>query len=112
MRLRDRRGEFEALGAKLAAISVDEPAEATKMLKRLEPKGGPLGYPIYCDPTRAAVKAFGVHDAEHDIALPATLILAPDGTIVWKYVAKDQSDRPEEDAVLERVRALRAKEGA
>ena len=55
-----------------------------------------------------------MYDREHDIALPAILILDADGRIVWKYVGESITDRPEEDAVLKALDELgsRAKEAA
>lgn len=107
MRLRDRKPELDALDASLAAISVDDPAEARKMLARIEANGGPLGFPVLCDPRREAVKAFGVYDAEHDIALPSVLILDPSGNVLWKHIGDTMADRPEEDALLTELRRLR-----
>ncbi len=89
-----------------AAISVDKPEESRAFAKKLEDGERPLGFPLLCDPSRAAVKAFGVYDSEHDIALPAVLILNRDGKIVWKYVGDNMTDRPAEDAIVAELRRL------
>lgn len=69
--------------------------------------GEPLGYPLLCDPSRAAVKALGVYDRENDIALPSTLIVDGDGRIVWKYVGGTAADRPDEESILQALDGLR-----
>ncbi len=106
VRLRDRRAEIERAGGALAAISVDAPEVSAKLASELAADGGPLGFPLLSDPSRAAVKAFGVHDAEHDIALPAVLILGERGEVAWKHVGDGILDRPEEDAIIGALAAL------
>ncbi len=88
------------------AISVDEPAEAAGMLERQKEAGPALTIPVACDPSREAVKAFGVFDHAHDIALPATLILDREGKVAWKYIGETVMDRPEEDALIATLKKL------
>ncbi len=108
MRLRERRSEIEKAGGALAAVSVDPPAEAALLEAQLAEDGGPLGFPVLSDPTGAATRSFGVYDAEHDIALPAIVIVDASGKVAWKYVAESVTDRPEEDDVLRAVEGLRS----
>ena len=100
MRLRERRAEIAAAGGVLAAISVDRPETSQALARRLAADGGPLGFPLLSDPTRATIKAYGLHDAAHDIALPAVLVLGPDGRIAWKHAGEGVTDRPPEDDVI------------
>ena len=66
----------------LAAISVDGVAAARALTDRLG-----LAYPVVSDPTGAAIKSFGVFDAEPEIAWPATFVIARDGTVVYRWIA-------------------------
>jgi peroxiredoxin len=100
VRLRGAREEIERAGGALAAISVDAPEDSAALAAKLAEDGGPLGFPLLCDPTRAAAKAFGVYDSEHDIALPAILILGRDRRVAWKYVGESVFDRPAEKDVV------------
>lgn len=93
----------------LVAISVDPPEKTRAMLAGRAEAGEALTFPVLCDPTRAAVEAYGVHDRAHDIALPATVILDRQGRVAWKYVGESIVDRPDEAAVLEALRALAAR---
>ena len=110
MRLRERLGELEAAGGALAAISVDAPDDSAALMRRLEHEGdgGPLGFPLLSDASRATVKAYGVHHVERDIAIPAVLIVGRDGTIAWKRVGDSMMDRPPEDDVIRALEALKA----
>lgn len=79
------------------------------MLEQLKEDGTPLDIPLYSDPSRAAVKALGIYDYAHDIALPAVLVLGDSSEVVWKYVSDSIFDRPTEEAVLEAIRATAKK---
>lgn len=49
----------------------------------------------------------GVHDAPHDMALPAVLVAhAGDGAVRWTRVGESIADRPGVDEVVEAVRRL------
>ena len=53
------------------------------------------------DPTLAAIEAWGVrHDGE-EMAVPATFILAADGTVTWRYVGESMTDRPTSEGLLQ-----------
>ncbi len=92
----------------MVAISVDEPKDTRALVERQNQRGAPLALALACDPTRKATKAFGVYDYDHDIALPATLILDKKGEIAWKYIGDSVFDRPEEDALVAALKRLSA----
>jgi peroxiredoxin len=91
----------------LAAVSVDHPEETRELRTRLEDDDEPLRMELLCDPTRAATKALGIFDAEHDIALPAILIMGPQGDVRWKYVGDSITDRPDEEEVVAALKRVR-----
>jgi peroxiredoxin len=102
------RAEIEEAGGALAAISVDAPEDSAKLAKRLADDGGPLGFPLLCDPSGEATRAFGVFDAEHDIALPAIVILGRDRRVAWKYIGESVPDRPPEREIVHALDRIRA----
>jgi peroxiredoxin len=61
---------------------------------------GRSAFPLLSDETCAAVKAFGVHDIENEIAIPAVFVIGKDGNIAWKHVGGTMSDRPPEDDIV------------
>jgi peroxiredoxin len=68
---REHHDELRAAGAKLAAISVDDPARADAMRRDLR-----LPFPVLCDPTREVIRAWDlVNAAEGDIAYPAVFVI-------------------------------------
>ena len=107
VQLRESVQAIAEAGGSIVAISVDTPAQSTDLLARMASEGTALTFPLACDPSRESVKAFGVFDVAHDIALPSTLILAADGSIAWKYVGGSVFDRPTGDAVVAALRALK-----
>lgn len=75
------------------------------MLARLDEAGKGLPFPVACDPSRETIKAFGVYDSDHDIALPATILLDAEDRIAWQHIADDVFDRPREGEVLKQLKA-------
>ena len=77
------------------AISVDPPQKNASLGKRLG-----LGFPIYSDPQREVIGAWGVADPEKAIALPATFVVAAGGAIRFRHVGQSPPDRPAINQVL------------
>ncbi len=66
-----------------------------------------ISFPLLSDADLATCKAYGVHDAENSICLPAiVLVRAGDGTIRWTRVSSTIGDRPSVDEVVEQVKRL------
>ena len=91
---------MQSLGATLVAISA-EPAD----IEKARAKTG-VSFPLYADPDRSAIKAWGTHDADNDISLPATFVVDTEGMVVFRHVGKDQTDRPPQSSILDALRAL------
>ncbi len=102
-RFEERRSDFEARGAKLAAISVDPIEDSQALAERLK-----LGFPLLSDEDRTVVRAYGVYHAEKKIALPAIVVIDREGIVRWRRVSESVTDRPEEDVVLDVVARLPA----
>ena len=75
---RDQLAEFTAAGARIAALSVDDPARAGAMRSELA-----LPFPVLCDTDRAVITAWGLlNTREHGgIAYPAVFVLDRDRVV-------------------------------
>jgi peroxiredoxin len=106
VRLLGREKDLEAAGARVAAISVDPPEASRALLERLAADDPPaaIDFPVLSDPGGAVARAYGVYDARHEIALPATIIVRAPGEVTWKHVGETVTDRPLEDDILDAVR--------
>jgi len=114
--------EFEAAGAKLAAIS---PQTAPNSRKSVRQNG--LGFPILSDPGNEVAAAFGLRfalpaylvdlykglkndlpafngDASWTLPIPARYVIGQDGTILYAEVNPDHTRRPEPEDMLPSVR--------
>ena len=87
---------FEAEGVSVAAIVVDPEENNRAMVGKLL-----LPFPILSDPESRVIKEWGVlNAAEHDIARPATFGIRRDGTIFYRYVGVDYTDRPTDEELF------------
>ena len=50
-------------------------------------------FPVYADPDRVVITAWGIADPDHDIAVPATFIVDKDGATVLHSVPLETQDR-------------------
>jgi len=81
-------------GAKVVAISVDSQAKAKEFAELLG-----LSFPTYSDVGGATIKKWGIYDTEHEIAVPSTFIVNGNGKIIWSYIGKKASDRPDPELI-------------
>ena len=93
------------MGGTLLALSVDPPATAADITKRLE-----LSFPVLSDPELKVIDAYGLrhHDERmgFDHSLPALILVDRGGIIRWKRVAASVQDRPAPYRILEQIAAL------
>ncbi len=82
---RDHEGGIRSAGARLAAISVDNPEKSQAVREELH-----LNFPILCDSHRRVVREWGVYNAREKggIAKPAVFVIDP-GRLV-RYVSVDE----------------------
>ena len=86
----------------LAAISMDSKQGAVQMVFFIGAE-----FQVLADPDGKAVRDYGVYDLLGDgLAAPATFILDGDGTVLWRHVGRDISDRPTPQQVLDRLEEL------
>lgn len=68
-----------------------------------------LPFPLLSDPDRTAViEPYGLADPKdpRSLALPAMVLIGPDGEERWRFVSRDFADRLPEDEVLEQASTL------
>ena len=93
-----------AAGAVVVAIDVDSPGQHAAMVEKLN-----LPFPMLSDPDR--ILAIGPYDLMNtedprELAIPATVVIGPNGSEVLRLVSRDFADRPFEDVALEVLRSL------
>jgi peroxiredoxin len=98
--------DFEKLGVKPVAISVDSPAESHDLCR----KAG-YTYTFLSDPNTEAIRRYDVlHKGAgvkgHDIARPAEFLIDSSGTIRWINLTDDLRVRARPDQMLQAASAL------
>ena len=87
---------FEAEGVDLAAIVVDPEENNRAMVDKLL-----LPFPILSDPESRVIREWDLlNAAEHDIARPAIFGIRSDGSITYRYVGGDYTDRPSDEELF------------
>lgn len=121
--LQARLGEFTAAGASLVAISPQVPDNSLSTAEKLaleflvasdvgnvvaQSYGLVFSLP---ESLRAVYQSFGIDlprsngDETFRLPIPATFVIAPDGTITWRFVDADYTKRAEPDDVIAAVLA-------
>lgn len=98
--------QFEQLGIRVAAISVDVPADS----QRLAQKAG-YTFPLLSDPKADVIRRYDVLHAGAgiggtDVARPAEFLLDRDGVVRWRNLTEDYRVRARAEEVIERAAAL------
>lgn len=93
-----RHDEYNSAGAVVAAIDIDSTGQHAAMVEKLN-----LPYPMLSDPDRSL--AIGPYDLMNradprNLAIPATIVIDPEGVEVLRLVSRDYADRPLEDEAL------------
>ena len=99
-----RHDEILAAGARTVGVSVDDPGRQAAMVDKLD-----LPFALLSDPGGSGLlQALGAYDPEErgGIGRPGIFVVAPDGTLAHRIVARDFADRSTEDEVLAALRAL------
>lgn len=80
--------DFEASGAGVVAVSVDEPGRSAALRRRLG-----LAFPILCDVDRRVARAWELYNPAEmgGVFLPATFVVAPDLTV--RFAATERMTR-------------------
>lgn len=105
--LQDYVREFEQRGARLIAVSADRPEDVRTIV---ESQG--LTFPVLSDEDLSTIEGYGLREADQDFALPATLIIAPDGSVVYRRVGTSVTDRPTVEELLRELERISPTEDA
>lgn len=94
--------EYLMRGATIAALVIDAPRQNAAMVEKLA-----LPFPVLSDPDgNGAIRALGAWDDAGNMALPAIIVIAPDGVAAYRYMGVDFMDRPDDSDVLGALDAL------
>ena len=88
----------------VVAIDVDSPGQHAAMVEKLN-----LPFPMLSDPDRSrAIGPYGLRNEAdpRGVAIPATVVIDPNGDEIERLVSRDFADRPSEDAALDALRLL------
>ena len=85
-------------------MTVDEPEEA-----RITKKKARLEYEIICDPKGGLMDVFGLRHEKAapggvDIPRSASILLGPDGEVLWAHVAENYRVRPKPEEIVHEVK--------
>jgi peroxiredoxin len=87
-----------AEGLQLIGVSVDAQGEERKVAQFVADYG--LGYPIWLDPTERITAAFLA------VGVPASYLIAPDGTLLWRKIGPIRENEPELARLLDSALTL------
>ena len=85
----------------MIAVSSRDANDAAMTKKALE-----IDFPVLPGPNFPIQKKYGVYNYGTNLANAATFIVAKDGVIRWRYIGRDQEDRPGIEAIVEQVKKL------
>jgi peroxiredoxin len=104
--LQSRIADIQASGAKVVAISADSIANNRRLADRLS-----LEYPVLSDHSLEVIASYGldhrgagVHGS--DIARPATLLVGPDGEVLWRHLPDNWRVRVQPDELMSAIEAV------
>lgn len=107
--------KFTAAGAKILAISSEQPEKGKELLLKLK-----LPYTLLADPDHKAIELYGIlagkrelkdipaltHRRKRDYAIPSIFIIDREGKIRYRYVGKSFRDRPRNEEILRELGRL------
>jgi peroxiredoxin len=97
---------LRAKGGTILAVSVDSPEESLAVVEDEE-----LPFPILSDAQRTVIHAYGLAHEDagpggETIAVPAQILVRPDGSIAWRHVASRITDRATPEQTLAAIARL------
>ena len=78
----DRYAEIQKLGVEVWGISTDS-VFSHKIFAQVSPSGRKVQYPLLADQTQAISKCFGAYNPARGTASRTTLIISPEGLMVY-----------------------------
>ncbi len=122
--LQVRLGEITGAGATLVAVSPQTPDNSLSTAEKLD-----LAFPVLSDVGNVVARSFGLvfslpedlrtvydgfgidlpaanGDQTFELPVPATFVIAADGTVAWRFVDADYTKRAEPDEVIAALAGL------
>jgi peroxiredoxin len=93
--------EFERRGAQPAAVSVDPPSHNAAMVGKLR-----IPFPLLSDPRGEVARAYGLWNADENLATPAVVVVDRSGEVSYLYAGRDFADRPTDEEVFSALDSL------
>jgi peroxiredoxin len=91
--------QFQQRQAEILALAVQDTAQAQRMAQAVG-----TSFPILADPDHHVAEAYGVYNLLGDgVATPAVFVIDQTGQIVWSYIGRDISDRPNAQTILDHL---------
>ena len=87
--------QLVARDIRLVAISVDDLADSAALREKLD-----LPFSLLSDPGHPTIDAYGVLEAEHEIAVASVFIISQDQTILYRKIGENIRDRLYADGLL------------
>lgn len=90
MELQANLAQFQAKGAQLVTVAVQDVSEANLLANLTK-----ATFPILADVQHQAASAWGVYNVFNDnAAAPAVFIIDEFGHVIWTYIGKNSNDLP------------------
>jgi peroxiredoxin len=106
---RDKASQIRQLGGSVFGVSV----ESDRAHKAFADQLG-VDFPLLSDFNREVVRHYGIDydeahpfDGKHGMSKRSVFVIAPDGTVRYKWVTEDPTVAPDVEQVLECLRAIR-----
>ena len=93
-----------AQGLRIVGVSVDEAGQEASVQRFAREHG--VTYDLWLDPGERVASAFAT------VGVPTTVLIAPDGTLLWRHVGPVKADDPELTRLLQQALASRPQASA
>lgn len=97
--------QYEAVGARVVAVTADPPAEVQRAVEELG-----LAYPVV-GVDSATLAAWGVVDTAGSPPLPASYLVDRRGVVVFRHLGRNAADRASDIEILAALQQLRGGRG-
>ena len=92
-----------ARGLKIVGVSVDQSGQEKAVADFVREHG--VTYDIWLDPRETVSSTFAT------VGVPTTVLIGPDGTLLWRHVGPVKADDPELNRLIQQALAARAGAG-
>jgi peroxiredoxin len=113
-RWHDHGAAFEALGVRVVAVSPDTADELTQLQRKRR-----WQITLLADPSLEVIRLYGLQNRNfaprrgpfRELAIPTTILLDPDGKVLWMEQTTDFRVRSQAERVLDQIRPILSTEG-